>query len=225
MSAARSHGLLAGHRHTATQWNNASQCQPHAESSIPLLSVAVTSDFSRNLPRLLASVDFPVDHILVAVGNHDHAIVRDVIEHVQKAISEKPEMLEGRVELRELNHNPGCAGGWNLGLRAVKQGCGRWGFIVNSDIQFRSGSLSKLASHMSQHVRDSTFGIGFVGLAPDYTWSAFAITKRLIHRAGLFDENLYPICESHTSCMHIVMRMNLRTQISARSLSLRRRRG
>lgn len=37
------------------------------------------------------------------------------------------------------------------------------------------------------------FGIGFTNLCCGGQWSAFAITKKMVEKVGLFDENFYPL--------------------------------
>jgi|Transcript_6781 hypothetical protein len=136
-----------------------------------------------------------MQHILVTVGDSNGDMVQRVWQSVNATVVNRSEFLDGRVELRVLDHNPGFAGGCNMGLHAV-HACGQpssWGLIVNADIEFLPGSLEKLASTMHARVRNETFGVGFPHLAPHNTWSAFAITKRLIDRIGFFDENFYPM--------------------------------
>ena len=68
-----------------------------------------------------------------------------------------------------------------------------WVLIVNSDIAFYPSTLRQIAISVEQALHnDPLFGIGFTTLCCSSEWSAFVVTRRLIHTIGYFDENIYP---------------------------------
>jgi hypothetical protein len=176
--------------------NRASVPATETTTNVPLISVALSSDPLRYLPRLLLSIDYDVDEILVHVGNDDPTIIEEIEMGVFAAIDINTRFLQGRVRLTRSTSNPGAAGGANMGLRAIAENPSpeaSWGVIVNSDIQFHAGSLARLAQRMAGALAaQPNLGVAFVHLHPLATWSAYAATRKLVQTVGLQDENFYP---------------------------------
>ena len=167
--------------------------QQEAAPVIPLLSVSLTADPKRYLARLLNSIDVHIGRILVLIGNEDSAVL-DQLQAQAKGIGNQ--FVGQNLEIIRVEYNPGCAAGWNIGMRAL-QGSDQvpWAVIVNNDIAFHPGSLQSLATEMNSRIEnDKNFGIGFLHLIKEARWSGFAPTRQLVSRVGLFDENFYPVC-------------------------------
>ena len=65
---------------------------------------------------------------------------------------------------------------------------------MNNDISFYPGILKKLSKAVTLNIkRDPKFGIGFATLCCGGEWSAFTVTRNLIQKIGLSDENIFPL--------------------------------
>eukprot|EP01041_Mallomonas_annulata_P012574 gene12574-26480_t len=159
---------------------------------VPLLSIALTMDPQHYLLRLLRSIDHPVDLISILVGNEEDRIIKSIIYDVDIARKERPHL---RIELITTLTNPGCAYGWNVGLRAIRDSpTAAWGMLLNSDIAFYPGTLARFSIAMERAMsRDRMFGVGFPSLCCGGQWSAFAVTQQLVRSVGLCDENIFPM--------------------------------
>jgi len=164
--------------------------------AIPVLSVSLTVDPMNYLPRMLVSIDHPIERILIKIGNADPVAINHMVSSVKHAQKRNPRFLHNNLRLHIEKQNPGAANGMNMGLRYILDSPSKntWALIVNSDIEFKSKTLRYFASNMRRHIANepATFGIGFMNLHASATWSAFAPTKRLAQHIGLFDENFYP---------------------------------
>lgn len=164
--------------------------------NVPLLSIALSSDPLRYLPRLLLSIDHDIDKILVHVGNEDPTIVEEIESGIFAAMEKNSKYLQGRLRLTRSSSNPGAAGGTNIGLRAIAEESATeasWGMIVNSDIEFHKGSLARQAQRMRAALaHQPRLGVAFLNLHPLATWSAYAATRAMVCDVGLQDENFYP---------------------------------
>ena len=169
--------------------------QQEAAPVIPLLSVSLTADPKRYLARLLNSIDVHIGRILVLIGNEDSAVL-DQLEAQAKGINNQ--FVGENLDIIRVGYNPGCAAGWNIGMRALQDAPAEqapWAVVVNNDIAFHAGSLQSLATEMNNRTEnDKNFGMGFLDLIKEARWSGFAPTRQLVSRVGLFDENLYPVC-------------------------------
>ena len=164
-----------------------------ARPPIPILSVALSMDPKDFLSRLLRNIDYPIQEIHVLVGNSNSTEVARILSKAKKTVEKHPLHLQGRVTFRALAFNPGASGGTNAGMRMLQQHSMPWGIIVNSDIKFLPGSLARLQGHVRATLnRDPNFGVGFVNLFVDASWSAFVLTSLAVETVGYWDENLYP---------------------------------
>ena len=189
---------------------------------IPLLYVSLHEDRTDYLPRLLRSIDYDVNRIVIQVGNEDATVVETIVRKVLNVSRDMPHLT---ISIITRDVNPGCANGFNLGLRGLVgdlnststappllQSMAKgdaindvkshtpvafdpddWVLIVNSDIAFYPGTLRNISVSVEQQLHDdSLFGIGFTSLCCSVEWSAIIVTRRLINRIGYFDENIYP---------------------------------
>ena len=160
---------------------------------VPLISVSLNVDSKNYLPRLLRSIDHPVDRVVVQVGNSESAVVADVRAKVINASISLPHLNVTLASV--LAGNPGSANGFNFGLRNMLSGSSTagWVLVVNGDIAFYPGVLARIARNVERHLaRDPLFGIGFTSLCCGSEWSAVVFTRRVVDRVGLLDENFYP---------------------------------
>ena len=171
----------------------------HRVHPIPALSVSLTVDPLNYLARLLMSIDYPINRILIQVGNADPGVRAEIMGSMKEAQRRNEHFLHNNVRVKMVPQNPGAAHGMNNGLRYLLDNDdflpdeNAFVLVVNADIRFKSGTLRTFAENMRQRIADDAdFGMGFMNLHPGATWSAFAPTRRLVQHVGLFDENFYP---------------------------------
>eukprot|EP01035_Chromulina_nebulosa_P023083 gene23083-29909_t len=70
------------------------------------------------IARLIKSIDFPVQRLIVQIGNKDHKVVRKIVKSIKEAMSENALHVTS-VEFNLLDFNPGSAKGFNFGLRTM----------------------------------------------------------------------------------------------------------
>jgi len=157
---------------------------------IPLISVACTHDVLRYIPRMLKSIDVNVEHIQVYIGNSNSSVREIIKSSINETVVNYPRFLQGHVTVHESASNLGCASGWNLGLRFMRDSNISWGIIATSDIYFRPDSLSRIYANMAKLYRP---GIAFINMDLLASWAIFIMTSELVANVGLFDENIYPM--------------------------------
>lgn len=171
----------------------------HRRTSVPLISVSLNVDGNNYLPRLLQSIDYPVDRVVIQVGNSDPKVIADIQRKVLNASLNLPHLKVNLSSIMAVN--PGSANGFNFGLRSLltsttssnSTNADDWVLVVNSDIAFYPGILGRIAKSVERHLsRDPLFGIGFTSLCCGGEWSAVVFTRRIINRIGYLDENYYP---------------------------------
>jgi GT2 family glycosyltransferase len=137
-------------------------------SGIPALIVPVLNrpDLLR---RLLDSIDFPVDDLLII----DNGGVVGNLHRLPKV---------ARTHVLHMPTNLGVAGSWNLGVKSLP--FAPWWLIVNSDAYFPPGALESFCTAAR------TDALVLSAAAPP--WAAFAIGEQVVGTVGLFDEALYP---------------------------------
>ena len=165
---------------------------------VPLISVSLNVDTKNYLPRLLQSIDYPVEKVIIQVGNADPIVIADIQQKVATAALQLPNL---HVNLSSIMYsNPGSANGFNFGLRNLATSIpvggihsDDWVLVVNSDIAFYPGVLGRLAKSVERQLsRDPWFGIGFTSLCCGSEWSAVVFTRRIVNTIGYLDENYYP---------------------------------
>ena len=137
---------------------------------IPVLGFLTYSRFDL-ADRLLASIDYPVEH-LVIVDNSGKREYQPV----------KPELVEN-LWLVQLPHGLGYSGGLNLIVKTTP--FAPYWLLVNDDTVFQPGSLKKISE------RVDTDAINFLSIMPK--WSGFVLGEGAVLKAGLFDERFHPI--------------------------------
>ena len=137
---------------------------------IPVLGFLTYSRFDL-ADRLLASIDYPVEH-LVIVDNSGRREYNPV----------KPDLVKN-LWFIQLPHGLGYSGGLNLIVKTTP--FAPYWLLVNDDTVFQSGALKKIADQVD------TEAINFLSIMPK--WSGFVLGEGAVLKAGLFDERFHPI--------------------------------
>jgi len=137
---------------------------------IPVLGFLTYSRFDL-ADRLLASIDYPVEH-LVIVDNSGKREYQPV----------KPDLVKN-LWFIQLPHGLGYGGGLNLIVKTTP--FAPYWLLVNDDTVFQPGALHKIADQVD------TEAINFLSIMPK--WSGFVLGEGAVLKAGLFDERFHPI--------------------------------
>jgi GT2 family glycosyltransferase len=137
---------------------------------IPVLGFAVYSQFDK-ADRLLASIDYPVKH-LVIVDNSG----------TKNWEPKQPEEVKNLWLIR-VPFGLGLVGAWNLVIKSTPYA--PYWVLVNDDAWFEAGALEKISKEVDPE------SINFVDIVPD--WSCVVFGEGAIAKAGLYDERFYPL--------------------------------
>jgi len=137
---------------------------------IPVLGFLTYSRFDL-ADRLLASIDYPVEH-LVIVDNSGKREYNPV----------KPEQVKN-LWFIQVPYGLGYGGGLNLIVKTTP--FAPYWVLVNDDSVFEPGALKKIADQVD------TEAINFLSIMPK--WSGFVLGEGAVLKAGLFDERFHPI--------------------------------
>jgi GT2 family glycosyltransferase len=137
---------------------------------IPVLGFLTYSRFDL-ADRLLQSIDYPVEH-LVIIDNSGKREYQPV----------KPELVKN-LWFIQLPHGLGYGGGLNLIVKTTP--FAPYWLLVNDDTVFQPGALQKIADQVD------TEAINFLSIMPK--WSGFVLGEGAVLKAGLFDERFHPI--------------------------------
>jgi GT2 family glycosyltransferase len=137
---------------------------------IPVIGFAVYSQFDK-ADRLLASIDYPVEH-LVIVDNSG----------TKNWEPKQPEEVKNLWLIR-VPFGLGLVGAWNLIIKSTPYA--PYWVLVNDDAWFEAGALEKISKEVDPE------SINFVDIVPD--WSCVVFGEGAIAKAGLYDERFYPL--------------------------------
>jgi GT2 family glycosyltransferase len=137
---------------------------------IPVLGFATLKRFDL-ADRLLASIDYPVEH-LVIVDNSG----------TQSWNPTQPEMVKNLWLIRVPN-GLGLVGAWNLIVKSTPHA--PYWVLVNDDAHFAEGALEIIAQDADPD------GLCFPHITPD--WSCIVLGQKVVEEVGLYDERLYPL--------------------------------
>jgi GT2 family glycosyltransferase len=137
---------------------------------IPVIGFATLKRFDL-AERLLASIDYPVEH-LVIVDNSGTATWNP----------EKPDFVVNMWVIR-VPYGLGLVGAWNLIIKSTPYA--PYWVLVNDDAWFEAGALKKIEENVD------TDALNFVNCEPK--WSAPIFGEGMIARVGLYDERFYPL--------------------------------
>jgi len=124
------------------------------------------------LTQMLKSIDYPVG-LLIIINNHPNADFEGT-DSIPDCVA----------DYRVLNMpaNLGCAGSWNLGIKLTP--FAPWWLVASDDVVFEPGALEAFARECSPD------RLTISNEWPHYQF--FGVGENVVHKVGLFDENLYP---------------------------------
>lgn len=137
---------------------------------IPVLGFCTLKRFDL-AERLLASIDHPVEH-LVIVDNSGTQSWNPV----------KPEWVENLWLIR-VPFGLGLVGAWNLIIKSTPYA--PYWVLVNDDAWFEPGSLKAISEDVD------TEALNFLNIVP--AWSAVVFGEGMVEKVGLYDERFYPL--------------------------------
>ena len=137
---------------------------------IPVLGFATLSRFDM-AQRLLDSIDYPVEHLVIIDNSGKKEFEPKANEHVKN------------LWLIQLPHGLGANGAWNLIIKSTP--FAPYWVIPNDDSWFEPGALEKIANE----VKPEAFN--FVNVNPK--WSCVVPGEGAVAKAGLWDEAFHPI--------------------------------
>lgn len=137
---------------------------------IPVLGFLTYSRFDL-ADRLLASIDYPVQNLVIIdnSGKREYSPV-------------KPEQVTN-LWFIQVPFGLGYGGGLNLIIKTTP--FAPYWVLVNDDSVFAAGALKKIAEQVD------TEAINFLSIMPK--WSGFVLGEGAVLKAGLFDERFHPI--------------------------------
>lgn len=138
---------------------------------IPVIGFATLTRFDL-AERLIASIDYPVEN-LVVINNSGKQTWQPT----------KPDNVQKLWHL-EVPYGLGLVGAWNLVIKSTPYA--PYWVLVNDDAWFPSGSLETIANE----VDTEALNFAHVEQTP---WAAPIFGEGCVRRAGLYDEAFYPI--------------------------------
>lgn len=140
---------------------------------IPVLGVP-TLNRADLLARLVASIDYPVGHLVIVDNGRQDLSELDVPDWVDQ------------MTVTTTAGNLGVAGSWNLIIKSTP--LAPWWLIVNDDAWFP-------ADHLWRIKAAAQLDAVTLSRCPP-PWACFTIGEDVVSRVGLFDERFYPAyCE------------------------------
>lgn len=137
---------------------------------IPVLGFATLKRFDL-ADRLLRSIDYPVEH-LVIVDNSG----------TQSWNPTKPELVKNLWLIR-VPYGLGLVGAWNLIVKSTPHA--PYWVLVNDDAWFEESALEIIAQDADPN------GLCFPHISPE--WSCIVLGQKVVEEVGLYDERLYPL--------------------------------
>lgn len=137
---------------------------------IPVLGFCTLKRFDL-AERLLASIDYPVEH-LVIIDNSGTKTWQP----------KKPELVKN-LWFIQVPYGLGLVGAWNLIIKSTPYS--PYWLLVNDDAWFEPGALEIIAEQVNP------FALNFLEI--NTRWSAVVFGEGMIERTGLYDERFYPL--------------------------------
>lgn len=137
---------------------------------IPVLGFCTLKRFDL-ADRLLASIDYPVEH-LVIVDNSGS----------QSWQPKKPDLVANLWVIR-VPFGLGLVGAWNLVVKSTPYA--PYWVLVNDDAWFEADALQTIAENVD------TDALNFVDIVPE--WSCVVFGEGMVAKTGLYDERFYPL--------------------------------
>lgn len=167
---------------------------------IPILGIPIVNGFHW-LKRLIDSIDFPIDTVIVLNNNSDDLTL---VEDLNSLSNHKYKYIQ-KIKICHLPANIGVAAAWNLIIKS-NINCPFW-LISNHDIAFTPGVLEQFY-HLAN---DNRYDIvnGDSGDFNNGSYELFLVKESLINKIGLFDENFYPAYGEDTDYIMRIHSYNL----------------
>jgi len=137
---------------------------------IPVLGFLTYSRFDL-ADRLLASIDFPIEHLII-IDNSGKREYQPI----------KPDLVKN-LWFIQVPHGLGYGGGLNLIVKSTP--FAPYWVLLNDDSVLAPGALKKISEQVD------TEAINFLSIIPK--WSGFVLGEGAVLKAGLFDERFHPI--------------------------------
>ena len=137
---------------------------------IPVLGFATLSRFDL-AQRLLDSIDYPVEHLVIVDNSGKKTFEPKVNDNVKN------------VWLLQVPSGLGANGAWNLIIKSTPHA--PYWIIPNDDAHFEPGALETIAKEVD------TTKFNFLNIFPK--WSCVVPTEGSVAKAGLWDEVFHPI--------------------------------
>ena len=137
---------------------------------IPVLGFATVSRFDL-ADRLLASIDYPVEELLI-IDNSGRGVW----------FPERPASVKRMTILRP-PYGLGLVGAWNLIVKSTPYA--PYWLLINDDAWFEPGALEIIAAEAKKE------GLGHPKVSPN--WSAIVLGEGIVNTVGLYDERFYPL--------------------------------
>lgn len=137
---------------------------------IPVLGFCTLKRFDL-AERLLDSIDYPVEH-LVIIDNSG----------TKTWTPSKPELVKN-LWFIQVPYGLGLVGAWNLIVKSTPYS--PYWLLVNDDAWFEPGALEIIAEQVNP------FALNFLEI--NTPWSAVVFGEGMIERTGLYDERFYPL--------------------------------
>jgi len=177
-------------------------------NKIPVIGVAIVNGLHW-LQRLVNSVDYPVENLVIFNNNGREELTKDL-----DALVNIEHPFIDKITVCHLPTNIGCAGAWNLIIKSYMNA--PYWIISSHDTAFVPGLLKEMVQAASDpevgmvHPNGGDFNLG--------SYDLFLIKDQVIQSHGLFDENLYPAyCED----ADYIMRLQLKPIKRITSLNLK----
>ena len=137
---------------------------------IPVLGFCTLKRFDL-AERLIGSIDYPVEH-LVVVNNSGTRTWSPV----------KPELVKNLWHI-EVPYGLGLVGAWNLIVKSTPYA--PYWVLVNDDAWFEPEQMKKIPEQVD------TQALNFLDIVPQ--WSGVVFGEGMVDKIGLYDENFYPL--------------------------------
>ena len=137
---------------------------------IPVLGFATLSRFDM-AQRLLDSIDYPVEHLVIVDNSGKKQFEPQINENVKN------------LWLLQMPFGLGANGAWNLIIKSTPHA--PYWVIPNDDAWFETGALQKIAEEVN------TEAFNFLDINPK--WSCVIPGEGAVRKAGLWDEAFHPI--------------------------------
>ena len=137
---------------------------------IPVLGFCTLKRFDL-AERLLASIDYPVEN-LVIIDNSG----------TQSWKPSKPDLVK-KMWVIQVPYGLGLVGAWNLIVKSTPYA--PYWVLVNDDAWFEPGSLEKVEAEVD------TQALNFLDIVP--AWSGVVFGEGMVDKVGLYDERFYPL--------------------------------